>query len=178
MRATIFVGLTLACGCAPTDPPHEERAETVETAGSEQPIAQPEVRSLADAPHLEAPPGTARIAILARGANAFVGRLEIDPGTRVPEHRDADEEYIVVLQGRGTVHIDGVARPIGPGDTIFMPSNALVSFENGDERMVAIQVFAGPSSASKYERWTSIGAAHESVSEESAGAAEQVMTQD
>ena len=33
----------------------------------------------------------ATVALLARGLNAFVARLEMDPGAAVPEHQDADE---------------------------------------------------------------------------------------
>ena len=42
---------------------------------------------------------------------------------------------------------------IGPGSTIYMPANALVSYQNGDAPLVAIQVFAGPAPAAKYDAW-------------------------
>lgn len=103
-----------------------------------------------------APSGTASVSMLARGHNAFVGKLEMQPGASVPEHRDATEEYIHVLTGGGIMHIDGQRFEIRPGDTIFMPANALVRFENGDEPMVALQVFAGPEPADKYDAWTPV----------------------
>ena len=102
------------------------------------------------------PSGTATIAMLARGQNAFVGKLEMQPGATVPEHRDATEEYIHVLSGGGIMMIDGERHEIRPGDTIYMPADARVSFENGDEPMVALQVFAGPEPADKYTAWTSL----------------------
>jgi quercetin dioxygenase-like cupin family protein len=122
-----------------------------ESAGGEAPA---EVRALADAPRRTSPPGTATIALLAQGANAFIGRLEMEPGAAVPEHQDPDEEYVVILEGHGTITIDGTTHDVQPGSTIFMPAGATVSYQNGDARLVAIQVFAGPGSASKYDRWT------------------------
>lgn len=124
-------------------------------------VAQPavvpaQVRALSDAPRRRSPPGTATVALLAQGNEAFVGRLEMEPGATVPEHQDPDEEYVVILEGSGTITIDGVVSEVEPGSTIFMPAGSTVSYQNGDRRLVAIQVFAGPGSASKYDRWTPI----------------------
>ena len=165
-RASMIVAMLLlvACGRCPTCP---ERAEGAATAGGEDdegacletaaPASPPaEVRALADAPRRAAPPGTATIAMLAQGRNAFVGRLEMEPGAAVPEHQDPDEEYIHVLEGHGTMWIDGTEHEVTAGATIYMPAGATVRFQNGDARMVAIQIFAGPGSAQKYDRWTVI----------------------
>lgn len=100
--------------------------------------------------------GKARIDILARGQNAFVGRLTLRGGAAVPEHRDATEEYIHVLEGTGTLTMDGKAYEVGPGSTIYMPAKAQVSYVNGPKTMVAIQVFAGPEPAAKYDGWKPI----------------------
>ncbi len=71
----------------------------------------------------------------------------------MPEHQDPTEEYIHVLSGRGTLTMDGVSYEVSAGTTIFMPAQATVSFQNGDEPLVAIQVFAGPGPAEKYNTW-------------------------
>ena len=92
--------------------------------------------------------------VLARGANAFVGELAMDAGAAVPEHADATEEYIHVLEGAGTITIDGVRFEIAAGSTVFMPAGAVVSYQNGDAPMRALQVFAGPAPAAKYDAWT------------------------
>ncbi|HJL17718.1 MAG TPA: cupin domain-containing protein [Sandaracinaceae bacterium LLY-WYZ-13_1] len=173
MRAlTTALALALAgcasCPACPADDPDawtaggeaegvcpEETEAPPEEAGA--PV-EAEVRALADAPRREAPPGTASVAMLARGTNAFVARLEMAPGAEVPEHQDADEEYIHVLEGRGTMWIDGVEHEVGPGATIFMPAGATVRFRNGDAPLVALQIFAGPGSAAKYERWNPVAA--------------------
>lgn len=157
------VWLTACGGPCPACPEAVERTSTAgdeagSTGDSVTPVASPpaEVRALADAPRRAAPPGTATIALLAQGANAFVGRLEMEPNASVPEHQDPDEEYIHVLEGHGTMWIDGVAHDVTPGATIYMPAGATVRFQNGDAPMVAIQVFAGPGSAAKYERWSPV----------------------
>jgi quercetin dioxygenase-like cupin family protein len=82
-----------------------------------------------------------------------VGRLVIAPGSSIADHRDATEEYIHVLSGTGTVTIDGQTYDVGPGTTVFMPASATVAFQNASEPLVALQVFAGPESAAKYDAW-------------------------
>jgi len=116
----------------------------------------PTVVAFADASAQENPPKTARVHHLARGENAYVGLLEMAPGAAVPPHRDATEEYIHVLEGSGTMVIDGQTWAVHPGDTIFMPANAEVRFQNGDAPMRGLQVFAGPAPAAKYEAWTPV----------------------
>jgi quercetin dioxygenase-like cupin family protein len=135
--------LVLAAGCGETTCPEPQTAADVPQV--ETPPA--EVRASSDTPRRRAPNGRAQVAELARGAEAFVGRLELDPDAIVPEHRDPTEEYLVVLEGSGTIFIDGVEHTVGAGATVFMPANALVTFQNGPERLVAIQIFAGPESA-------------------------------
>lgn len=100
--------------------------------------------------------GRARVIELAAGTNAWMGLLSLDPGTAVPEHRDSTEEYIHVLAGGGTLTIDGQAHTLGPGDTVYMPANATVSYQNGPSEFRSVQVFAGPAPAAKYTNWSSI----------------------
>lgn len=108
------------------------------------------------AEHRQVGGGKADIYLYARGANAFVGRLEMAGGGSVGTHRDPTEEYIHVLQGGGRITIDGQTHEIRPGTTVFMPAGAEVRFENGPERLVALQVFAGPAPAAKYDAWTRV----------------------
>jgi quercetin dioxygenase-like cupin family protein len=119
-------------------------------AGSAGPAT---VTAHTDAPHRVAPSGKASIRHLARGQNAYVGWLEIDGGAGVPTHRDPTEEYIVVVEGEGRITIDGTAHAVKAPATIYMPANAEVSFQNGEARMKAVQVFAGPAPAKKYDGW-------------------------
>ena len=119
----------------------------------------PSIVALDAAPVRVSPNGKARITLLARGEQAFVGRLEIEPGAVLPEHRDPTEEYVHVLAGTGVVTIDGKQTAVGPGMTIFMPAGAAVSYRNGPEKAVVLQVFADPAPADRYAKWRSLEAA-------------------
>lgn len=136
----------------------------VSSVASEPPRAQgpaqdapaPRVLAAAAAERRRAPSGKGEILLLARGHAAFLGLLEMAPGGAVPEHRDATEEYLYILEGGGHLTIDDAPYTIGPGSVVFMPADAKVSFQNGDARLVALQVFAGPEPAAKYDAWTPV----------------------
>ena len=71
----------------------------------------------------------------------------------MPLHRDPTEEYIYIVSGSGQMTIDGKTTPVGPGTMVYMPAHAEVTYANGPNTLIALQVFAGPSSAKKYEKW-------------------------
>lgn len=143
--ATAVQSSASAPKAAPTD---TEAAAPAAAAGVSPPITR-----AAEAERRVSPNGKARLTILARGHEAFLGRLEMDAGAAVPEHRDSTEEYIHVLEGSGTMVIDDATFAIAAGDTIYMPADAKVSFQNGDAPLVGLQVFAGPEPAAKYDAW-------------------------
>ncbi len=144
MRFTSTVFAFVLGACAATAVQTQQRASAQRA---------PTVVSLKEAPKAAAPNDKAFIQHLAKGDNAYLGRLEMEPGAQVPEHRDATEEYIHVLAGQGTITIDDRAYELKAGSTVYMPANAKVRYQNGAERMVAIQVFAGPAPSAKYEKW-------------------------
>ena len=113
----------------------------------------PSILHLASATTLTIPSGKARIKRLAEGTNAFIGHLWLAPKATVPEHRDDSEEYLFILQGGGQIFIDGVSYEIKKGHLIYMHSGARVRYINGNQPLKAIQIFAGPESASKYNSW-------------------------
>lgn len=139
---------------AATDSPPPEDQDQDHASPAEPSQAKPTVVPLATAPTATAPNDKATITHLALGQNAYLGRLRMDAGAAVPVHRDPTEEYIHVLEGAGTMTIDGETYEITPGTTIYMPANAEVSYQNGDQEMLALQVFAGPEPATKYQAWT------------------------
>lgn len=50
----------------------------------------------------------------------LVGVAKIDAGQQVhPPHRHADEEYLMVIKGRGTWSLNGVQTPATEGDILF-----------------------------------------------------------
>jgi quercetin dioxygenase-like cupin family protein len=140
-----FLGACATCPVAATP--------TCPAAVVAPPAPLEEVRAIEAAPKRTSPSGKSFITLLARGSNAFVGKLEMLPGATVPENQDPTEEYIHVLSGHGTLTMNGKTYEIAAGSTIFMPAFATVSYQNGDEPLVAIQVFAGPAPADKYDGW-------------------------
>jgi quercetin dioxygenase-like cupin family protein len=156
MRWASFVTAFLLGACTTAAIQSTARSPVEGDAAEHDSTSPPYVVRLDDAERRAAPSGTASVSLLARGDNAFLGKLEMQPGAAVPEHRDATEEYIHVLSGGGIMHIEEQRLEIRAGDTIYMPANALVRFENGDEPMVALQVFAGPEPADKYDAWTQL----------------------
>lgn len=98
-------------------------------------------------------PNGGQMTELLRGDNAFVAELILPPGGAVPTHRDPTEEYLIVQQGSGTLTLDGVVHEVRPGTVIYMPAGAEVSYTNGPEALIAVQVFAGPGPAEKYASW-------------------------
>ena len=144
-KTSLFLAFLLgACASATTDLLAEEPAPTAPAP------AQPDG---AGAKTRVAPNGSARVTVLAQGENAFVARLEIDGHAEVPQHRDSTEEYLVVLEGGGTLLVNGKPEQLSSGSAVFMPANAEVSYANGPDKMIAIQVFAGPEPAAKYDNW-------------------------
>ncbi len=151
--AIFSLGLSLASlGCTGRRP--EAPEPVAQTTGGPFLSAIPaEVRSAERAPTKTAPHGKVSVTLLAEGHNAFLGKLVLAPNAQVPEHQDPTEEYIHVLSGSATMVMDGTTYQVEPGTTIYMPAFATVSVQNGPEPLVAIQVFAGPEPARKYDSW-------------------------
>ena len=97
--------------------------------------------------------GKVKIETFMQGRNAFVGRLTLAPLQKVPLHQDATEEYLYIIAGGGEITIDGKQYAVKAGDSIYMPAKAKVSFTNGNKTLIAFQIFAGPESAQKYQKW-------------------------
>ena len=97
--------------------------------------------------------GKAIIELMKTGKSAFIGRLTLAANAKVPQHRDPTEEYLLIEQGQGLITIDGQKTKVKQGDLIYMPAHAEVSFINGAQKLVALQIFAGPKSAVKYNKW-------------------------
>ena len=65
------------------------------------------------------------------GAKSLTTSLvEMAPGgTQKPHHHETEQCY-TILQGRGTMAVDGEEAPVTAGDTIFIPANHTHSLHN------------------------------------------------
>lgn len=50
------------------------------------------------------------------------GRVTIFPGGKVPRHEHPNEEVYHVIEGAGTIEIDGAIEPIKAGESVYVPS--------------------------------------------------------
>jgi len=64
-----------------------------------------------------------------------------------PQQPHADDEVYVVLEGRGTLEIDGTAVPVTEGQAVFVPAGADHRF-TGYENLTVLVIFARPHQAS------------------------------
>ena len=68
--------------------------------------------------------------------------VELDPGAVVAEHRHANEQLGLVLQGSVSFRIGDEERVLGPGGTWRIPSDAPHEVHAGPEGAVVVDVFA------------------------------------
>lgn len=69
----------------------------------------------------------------------FVGFV---PPGRAPDHFHRYDEVLYVLEGQGTLHIDGEEAPLGPGACVHLPATLVHCLENtGDAEMRLLGVF-------------------------------------
>lgn len=152
MRTTLFsIALTLLFPLAFLSSPKPGGVELTSAEAASAPSAS--IINVEETKELAPAHGKARIKKLALGQNAFIGEFTIMPGAKVPVHRDPTEEYLYVLSGGGTMTLDGKNHTVKPGDVIYMPAGAEVSFVNGTAVTKVMQVFAGPGPAKKYDSW-------------------------
>src|ERR1700733_7313993 len=67
----------------------------------------------------------------------------IEAGSGTPVHRHACEEAIVILEGSGTLTINGEDTRFGSNSTLVIPADAIHQIVNsGDTRMVLVAVLS------------------------------------
>lgn len=71
-----------------------------------------------------------------------VWRQSLAPGAATPPHRHDCEEVVLVLAGRGTLHIEGETREFGPDSTLVVPPDVPHQIVNtGDEPLQVLGIF-------------------------------------
>jgi len=75
-----------------------------------------------------------------------LGIAMVPPTEALHEHRHRQAEIYLVLEGTGSVTIEGKTRPVAAGSAVFIPSNALHSCENtGTSDLRVAYIFAADS---------------------------------
>ncbi len=112
---------------------------------------QPKVVKGADAKELAIMAGKGKVKILfdaesAGDGAAYVGWLRAEAGAAVPEHvHDKQAELLYVLEGSGTMTIDGVELPVEVGMGVYIPPGKKHSFKTS-AGLTAVQFYtpSGP----------------------------------
>jgi mannose-6-phosphate isomerase-like protein (cupin superfamily) len=84
------------------------------------------------------------LASRADGLNSLsVWMQTMAPGAATPPHRHDCDEVVVVLAGRGEVHIAGQVQAIGPNQTLVLPAEVDHQIVNtGDEPLQTLAALA------------------------------------
>lgn len=70
----------------------------------------------------------------------------IEPGGTLPDHgHGAQDEFLFVYRGRGTVFIDGAPHPIGPGSLVYVGKHRKHGFVNSGRTPMKIFFLCVPS---------------------------------
>jgi quercetin dioxygenase-like cupin family protein len=78
----------------------------------------------------------------AKGISTGITRFPA--GTSVPEHTHNVEEAVTLLEGEGTVEIEGKQTPVKPWDSTYIPAGVPHRFINsGNGRMSILFVYGG-----------------------------------
>ena len=67
---------------------------------------------------------------LTPSAGLTLGIARVAPGEALREHRHAQEEVYLVLEGEGVVHLAGRPHPVGAGSAVFIPGDVPHGCEN------------------------------------------------
>lgn len=87
-------------------------------------------------------PGIRRQTI-ASGARMMQMRVRLDKGSHLPEHQHPHEQITYVVSGRLRMLVAGVARELGPGDSLYLDSQVRHAVDVLEDALV-IDTFSPP----------------------------------
>jgi quercetin dioxygenase-like cupin family protein len=105
---------------------HKERHMSTETARRWYPIW----------------PGVDRTTLVS-GDTMMQMLVTLKDGSRVAEHKHPEEQISYVVSGRLRFYVDGVAQELGPGESIYVPSNVVHAVDALEESL-ALDTFSPP----------------------------------
>ena len=80
--------------------------------------------------------------------------LEVPPGAMVPppHSHTHNEECVYVLEGTLRYSVDGDARDLGPGDSMYSPKGSVHAFSNPHDELARVLIFNTPDIGAQYFR--------------------------
>jgi quercetin dioxygenase-like cupin family protein len=73
-------------------------------------------------PWIEICPGIKR-QTMASGKTMYQMMAELDAGSRMPEHRHAQEQLVHIVEGRMRLIVDGTPHELSAGDSFYLAGN-------------------------------------------------------
>jgi quercetin dioxygenase-like cupin family protein len=73
-------------------------------------------------PSIEICPGITRRTV-ANGKTMYQMMATLAAGSRMPEHRHAQEQIVHILEGQMRLIVEGVPHELSPGDSFYLASN-------------------------------------------------------
>jgi quercetin dioxygenase-like cupin family protein len=78
------------------------------------------------------------------GEELTLAVVEIEPGAQLPEHRHANEQFGMVIEGTVLFRVGDEVRPLEPGAIWRIPSNTPHTVTGGPSGAVVLDVFSPP----------------------------------
>ena len=93
-------------------------------------------------PWIEICPGIKR-QTMASGKTMYQMIAELDAGSRMPEHRHAQEQLVHILEGRMRLIVDGTPHELSAGDSFYLAGNVPHGVETIEKTRV-LDTFSPP----------------------------------
>ena len=93
-------------------------------------------------PWIDIVPGIRRQTITT-GAAMYQMRARLDAGSQLPEHQHPQEQITHVISGRVRMIVAGTPHELGPGESLYLPSNTPHGAETIEDTLV-IDTFSPP----------------------------------
>ena len=71
-----------------------------------------------------------------------LGMYRIEAGGADPQRPHREDEVYVVTHGKATIRVEGETQPVGPGTVVYVPAHAEHRFEDVEEDLVTLVLFA------------------------------------
>ena len=73
-------------------------------------------------PWIEICPGIKRQTV-ANGRTMYQMTAQLDPGSKMPEHRHPQDQIVYILSGRMKLIVEGTPHDLGTGDSFYLAGN-------------------------------------------------------
>ncbi|HEV2126024.1 MAG TPA: cupin domain-containing protein [Chloroflexota bacterium] len=84
-----------------------------------------------------------RISVVS-GEKLMLSRVELAPGSVVPEHQHPHEQFGFVMEGEATFTVGNETRQLVKGDYYAIPGGVLHRVDVGDSGAVCMDIFSPP----------------------------------